>query len=92
LKLTTIKTEVFKKMLGDLIELPGEYIVFDPIWLIGAIILGGIFLVIWIFIVQYIYKDAVDKGLNADIWLLIILLSPIISWIIYFIVRNYRKT
>jgi hypothetical protein len=79
-------------MLGDLIELPGEQIILDPIWLIGAIIGGIIILAIIIFVDQYIYKDAMDKGLNAEIWLLICVFSPVISWIIYFIVRNYKRT
>ncbi len=78
-------------MLGQLIDLFEEQFVLDPLWLIGAIIGGLIFVVIWILIVQYIYKDAVKKDLNAEIWLLIILVSPIISWIVYFIVRNYKK-
>ena len=49
-----------------------------------------IFMVIYIFISQYIYKDAVKKKLNAELWLLIVMLVPIASWIVYFIVRNVK--
>ena len=49
-----------------------------------------VFIVVWIYIAQYIYKDAVKKKLNAEIWLLIVLLVPILSWIVYFIVRNVK--
>ena len=66
----------------------GFYI--DIVWLIGAIIGGAIFVAIWVLIVQWIYKDAVNKGLNAEIWLLIVLITPIVSWIVYFVVRNYK--
>ena len=79
-------------MLNQLIDLFEEQFMLDPVWLIGAIIGGIIILVIIVAIDQYIYKDAMDKGLNAEIWLLICVFSPIISWIIYFIVRNYKRT
>ena len=49
-----------------------------------------IIMVIYIFISQYIYKDAVKKKLNAELWLLIVMLVPIASWIVYFIVRNVK--
>jgi len=49
-----------------------------------------IFMVIYIFVSQYIYKDAVKKKLNAELWLLIVMLVPIASWIVYFIVRNVK--
>lgn len=50
-----------------------------------------VFIVIYIFVSQYIYKDAVKKKLNAEIWLLIVMLVPIGSWIVYFIVRNVKS-
>ena len=49
------------------------------------------FLIIYIYMAQYVYKDAVKRKLNAEIWLLIVLLVPIASWIVYFIVRNERS-
>ncbi|TXT66940.1 MAG: hypothetical protein BAJALOKI1v1_230007 [Promethearchaeota archaeon] len=75
----------------DQINLPWQQVFqLDILWLIGAIIAMAIFIAIWILIVQWIYKDAVDKGLNAEIWLLIVLITPIVSWVVYFIVRNYK--
>jgi len=50
-----------------------------------------VFIVIYIYIAQFIYKDAVKKKLNAEIWLLIVMLVPIASWIVYFIVRNEKS-
>ena len=48
--------------------------------------------ILFIFITQYIYKDAMKRSLNAEMWLLIAFIAPIISWIVYFIVRNTNTT
>ena len=49
-----------------------------------------VFLIVYIYMAQYIYKDAVKRKLNAELWLLIVLLVPIASWIVYFLVRNEK--
>ncbi len=49
------------------------------------------FLIVYIYMAQYIYKDAIKRKLNPELWLLIVLLVPIASWIVYFIVRNERS-
>ena len=54
------------------------------------LIIWIVFLVVYIYMAQYIYKDAIKRNLNAELWLLIVLLVPIASWIVYFIVRNER--
>ena len=48
------------------------------------------FLIVYIYMAQYIYKDAIKRKLNPELWLLIVLLVPIASRIVYFIVRNER--
>jgi hypothetical protein len=58
--------------------------------IVGLIIAIGA-LILLIFIAQYIYKDAIKRSLNAELWLLIVFLAPIISWIVYFIVRNAER-
>ena len=55
------------------------------------LIIWLVLMAIYIFVSQYIYKDAVKKKLNAEIWLLIVMLVPIASWIVYFIVRNVKS-
>ena len=55
--------------------------------IVGLLIAIGL-LVLFIFFAQYVYKDAVKRNLNAEMWLLIVFLVPVISWIVYFIVRN----
>ena len=49
-----------------------------------------VFLIVYIYMAQYIYKDAVKRKLNPELWLLIALLVPIASWIVYFLVRNEK--
>jgi len=41
--------------------------------------------------VQYIYKDAVRRNLNAEFWMIFALIFPVISWILYFIVRKEKR-
>jgi uncharacterized membrane protein YGL010W len=68
-----------------------QALVLDILWIIIGIAIGLAIFIASIFVVQYIYKDAVDKDLNAAMWVLISLVAPIIGWIIYFIVRNYKQ-
>ena len=63
-----------------------------PIFVIAIIIIIAIALFIeYIYLVQYIYKDAVKRDLNGELWIIILLLSPIIGIIIYFIVRKAKS-
>ncbi len=57
-----------------------------------GIIIGVALLVLFMYLAQYIYKDAVKRNLSAELWLLIIFIVPVISWIVYFIVRNVKTT
>jgi hypothetical protein len=66
---------------------PGSQVKFPLLLLI----IGIAFLIIYIYMAQYIYKDAVKRKLNAEVWLLIVLMFPIASWIVYFIVRNVKS-
>jgi len=55
------------------------------------LILWLAFLVVYIYMAQYIYKDALRRNLNAELWLLIVLVVPIASWIVYFLVRKEKS-
>ena len=66
---------------------PGSQVKFPLLHLI----IGIAFLIIYIYMVQYIYKDAVKRKLNAELWLLIVLMFPITGWIVYFVVRNVKS-
>ena len=48
--------------------------------------------VVYIFLLQYVYKDAVKRGLKAELWLIILLIAPIPGIIVYFIVRKTART
>ena len=62
-----------------------------PVVLIVALIILALLYIINILMSVIIYKNAVSKGLNAELWLLIMLLTGLTGWIIYFIVRNERR-
>ena len=63
-----------------------------PIFIIAILIIIAIALIIvYIYLVQYIYKDAVKRDLNGELWVIILLLSPIVGIIIYFIVRKAKS-
>ena len=71
-------------LLATIMQGQGEY----PIL---RLIIWIAFLVVYIYMAQYVYKDAVKRKLNAELWLLIVLVVPIASWIVYFIVRNEKS-
>ena len=62
----------------------------QPQYPLLRLIIWIVLVIIYIYVAQYIYKDAVKRKLNAEMWLLIVLLVPFASWIVYFIVRNER--
>ncbi len=63
----------------------------DPL-LVGLFISIAIALFIGaIILLRYIYKDAVKRELNAELWIIIILLAPIIGIPLYFVVRNTTR-
>ena len=66
---------------------PGSQVKF----LLLHLIIGIAFLIIYIYMAQYIYKDAIKRKLNAEVWLLIVLMFPIASWIVYFVLRNVKS-
>lgn len=62
-------------------------------------LLFGLFIVIMIavfiaiiLLLRYIYQDAVKRGLNAELWLIIILIAPPIGVVLYFVVRNTERS
>jgi hypothetical protein len=56
--------------------------------IIALIAIGIASFTLWILIAVWVYRDARDRGMDAAIWLLIVLLLGIIGLIIYLIVRE----
>ncbi|MFB0562889.1 MAG: PLDc N-terminal domain-containing protein [Candidatus Lokiarchaeia archaeon] len=56
--------------------------------IIALIAIGIVMTVIWIYIAIWVYRDARDRGMDAAIWLIIIILLGIIGLIIYLVVRD----
>ena len=64
----------------------------DPL-LFGIFIAIAIVIFIGIiFLLRYIYQDAVKRNMNAELWLIIILIMPLIGVILYFVVRNTERS
>ena len=60
----------------------------NPAFIIVGLVIGIAVFAFYIFMTQYIYKDASKRNLNAEMWLLMAFIVPVFSWIVYFIVRN----
>lgn len=62
--------------------------------LLGLLLLGGIALffiglaVVWILLAVWVYRDAKKRGMEATLWLLLVLLTGLIGLIVYLIVRR----
>jgi len=61
---------------------------------LAFLIFGGIILFIigllavWILLAVWVYRDAKKRGMEATLWLLVVLLTGIIGLIVYLIVRR----
>ena len=61
---------------------------------LALLIFGGIILFIigllavWILLAVWVYRDAKKRGMEATLWLLVVLLTGIIGLIVYLIVRR----
>jgi uncharacterized membrane protein YhaH (DUF805 family) len=62
--------------------------------LLALLIFGGIILfiiglfVVWILLAVWVYRDAKKRGMEATLWLLLVLLTGFIGLIVYLIVRR----
>jgi heme/copper-type cytochrome/quinol oxidase subunit 2 len=62
--------------------------------LLALLVFGGIILLIlgllavWILLAVWVYRDAKKRGMEATLWLLVVLLTGFIGLIVYLIVRR----
>ena len=47
-----------------------------------------VLLVLWIWAIVWVYRDAEKRGMNGALWALLVLVGSIIGFIIYLIIRN----
>ncbi len=69
---------------------PGDFgYAFLALLIFGGIILFiiGLF-VVWILLAVWVYRDAKKRGMEATLWLLLVLLTGFIGLIVYLIVRR----
>jgi len=50
-----------------------------------------VYYILWILLAVWVYGDAKKRGENAALWVLIVLLTGIIGFIVYLIVRPKEK-
>ncbi len=63
----------------------------NPLLMVIFIAIAIAIFVLYIFLLQYIYKDAVKRELKAELWLIAVLIAPIPAIIVYFIVRKAKE-
>lgn len=63
---------------------------FGPGWMrfTSLSILSFLFLVIWIVVIVWVYRDAERRGMNGVLWALLVFLGNLIGLLIYLIVRS----
>jgi hypothetical protein len=54
----------------------------------GFIIFFIVLIVVWILLAVWVYRDARKRGMEATLWLLVVLLTGIFGLIVYLIVRK----
>ena len=64
----------------------------DPLMFALFIIIAIAVFIAVILLLRYIYQDAVKRGLNAELWLIIILIAPPIGVVLYFVVRKTERS
>ncbi len=64
---------------------------FNPLLFVIFISIAIAIFVLYIYLLQYIYKDAVKRELKAELWLIAVLIAPIPAIIVYFIVRKVKE-
>jgi len=65
---------------------------FHPFGWIFMLIGGIVYLVVSVLIANYMHKDAIKRGINAEFWLVFGLFFNVFGLILYLIVRkNYNQ-
>ncbi len=72
----------------SLLQCPMYSGVFGPFGWVFMLIGGIVALVVGILIANYMHKDAIKRGINAEFWLVFGLFFSVFGLILYLIVRN----
>lgn len=72
----------------SLLQCPVYSGVFGPFGWVFMLIGGIVALVIGVLIANYMHKDAIKRGINAEFWLTFGLIFSVFGLILYLIVRN----
>ena len=72
----------------SLLQCPMYSGVFGPFGWVFMLIGGIVALVVGILIANYMHKDAIKRGINAEFWLVFGLFFSVFGLVLYLIVRN----
>jgi formate hydrogenlyase subunit 3/multisubunit Na+/H+ antiporter MnhD subunit len=72
----------------SLLQCPIYHGVLGPFGWVFMLIGGIVFLVVSVLIANYMHKDAIKRGINAEFWLVFGLFFNVFGLILYLIVRN----
>jgi hypothetical protein len=59
--------------------------------IMSCLIFGIIWLVVWILVAIWVYKDAEKRGKNGVLWLIIVIILGLIGLIIWLVVRGEKQ-
>lgn len=75
----------------DVAERDGSRTAEPLLFALFIIIAIAVFIAV-IVLLRYIYQDAIKRNMPAELWLIIILIAPPIGVILYFVVRNTKRS
>jgi len=53
-----------------------------------CILLPILMIIVWVYVLVWVYRDAKSRGMEAGIWVLVVVLAGILGLIIYLVVRR----
>lgn len=74
-----------------LISIPNwDHFYFGPGWMrfTSLSVLSFLFLIIWICVIIWVYRDAERRGMNGVLWALLVFIGNLVGLLIYLIVRS----
>ncbi len=66
---------------------PAQFFMASLLMVVWIIVVGAL-IVVDVIIAVWVYRDARDRGMEAELWLIMVLLTGLIGLIIYLIVRE----
>lgn len=79
------------EIIGHAIQALAQY-EWIGLWFTGIFcLIPVIFIIIWLLVSYWVYKDAESRGMNGALWFIVVFLLGIVGLIIYVVVRSGEK-